>query len=308
VRRYDFVRMYAKAACCKADAHGLLDWCRNLDIVYTDEDGRQYCVFHAPRGKKGVSIEKFNKLIFQKIENTKIANDEAHNQKEICNLSDTIFEGDIDFRSFREKRSLPDIDFVGAQFSGEANFVGAQFSGEANFVGAQFSERANFWKAQFSGEANFWKAQFSKGASFSDVQFSGEANFVGAKFSRKARFGLAKFSREASFSDAQFSKGASFWKAQFSTEAAFYRTLFDKEVDFTHVHAGQALHFEEVNLSHVRLADTDVKRIDFMNCYWREKRGRRIIADETIIPRAFAGIKRWLKVLWDSSKKSENNG
>ncbi len=302
------MRRYTKAACCKADAHGLLGWCRNLNVVYTDENGRQYCVFHAPRGKKGVSLEKFNKLIFTKIENIRTANGQTQNLKEICNLSDTIFEGDIDFRSFREERSLPDIDFGDAQFNKEANFTGAQFSGKARFVGAQFSGKASFWKAQFSEEASFSDAQFSRWASFSDAQFSKEANFTGAKFNGKARFVGAQFSEIASFAEAQFSRWASFAEAQFSKEAVFCRTLFDKEVDFTRVHAGQALHFEEVNLSHVRLADTDVKRIDFMNCHWREKRERRILYDQANGSHVFAGIRRRLKGLWNSSKKSEYDG
>jgi uncharacterized protein YjbI with pentapeptide repeats len=262
--------------------HGLPGWCRNLGVVYIDEDGRQYCVFHAPRGKKGVSLDKFNRLIFEKIENTRIANGEACNQKETCNLSDTIFEGDIDFRSFRGKRSLTNIDLVGAQFSGEADFSDAQFSGEADFSGAQFRGRANFWKARFSGETDFVGTLFSRWASFSEAEFSKGANFSGAKFSARARFGRAQFSGEADFSGAQFRGRASFWKAQFSTEATFYGTLFDREVDFTHVHAGQTLHFEEVNLSHVRFADTAVSKIDFINCRWPEKRGRL----------------RWLKALW----------
>jgi len=41
------------------------EWCKDNETVYTDEEGKDYCVFHNAKGHKGVSVEKFNDLIFQ---------------------------------------------------------------------------------------------------------------------------------------------------------------------------------------------------------------------------------------------------
>ena len=87
--------------CCKAEKY---KWCKELDTVYTDEEGKEYCVFHAPKGHKGVSLEEFNNLVFQRIE-------EAKNSGQECNLSGTIFEGEIIFTHFDKENPLPDIDF-----------------------------------------------------------------------------------------------------------------------------------------------------------------------------------------------------
>lgn len=37
--------------CCYKDGKG---WCKDLETVYTDAEGKEYCVLHAPQGKKGV--------------------------------------------------------------------------------------------------------------------------------------------------------------------------------------------------------------------------------------------------------------
>lgn len=61
-------------------------WCKDEKTVYTDEAGMEYCVFHAPKGKKGVSLEAFNEMIFERIDN-------AISEKQSCELSGTAFEG-----------------------------------------------------------------------------------------------------------------------------------------------------------------------------------------------------------------------
>lgn len=63
---------------------------------------------------------------------------------------------------------------------GDVQFRGAQFSGNAEFREAQFSKDAWFAGTQFSGEANFGGAQFARDAWFIDAQFSEDADFRGA--------------------------------------------------------------------------------------------------------------------------------
>jgi uncharacterized protein YjbI with pentapeptide repeats len=290
-------------ACCMSEE---AQWCKDLSVVdYKDEERYEYCVFHAPQGHKDISLEEFNKLVFEKI-------NKAKSENKPCNLSLTIFEGDISFQTFNDNNFLPTINFVKAKFSGEANFRdvqfsgvatfwGTQFSGVANFAQAKFSGVPNFVKAKFSGEADFWDAQFNEKAFFLKAKFSGEADFVMAKFSREVNFGDAQFIGEAKFIQAnfggevnfvkaKFGEGARFMKAEFNDEANFSETQFDGQVDFWKaLFRGQVdfdttifnnvaqfinlsiikkIKFEKVNLGKCSFIDTDMRLLDFINCEW----------------------------------------
>jgi len=51
--------------CCKAEEY---TWCKDLPVVsYKEIEGNEYCVFHAPKGQKGISLEEFNELVFERI-------------------------------------------------------------------------------------------------------------------------------------------------------------------------------------------------------------------------------------------------
>ena len=180
-------------------------WCQNLETVYRDDD-KEYCVFHAPQGKKRRSAKEFNALIWEKIE--------SRPQLVECDLSGIVFDENIDFK----KKRLLSINFYKAQFCREADFSGAQLTG-MNFLGAKFFEKALFTNAQFSG-TDFTNAQFSMDTDFSKARFDGNANF-----------GKTHFNGLTDFEDVQFSGGASFWNAKFDT-ANFMGTQFGQEVDF----------------------------------------------------------------------------
>ncbi len=67
--------------CCKSKG---FKWCKDLKIVHTDEEGKEYCVFHAPKGKKGVAtVVEFNESIFQRIQ-------EANEAHKTCDLSNSV--------------------------------------------------------------------------------------------------------------------------------------------------------------------------------------------------------------------------
>lgn len=62
--------------CCRTKKKQY-QWCKPFPVVeYKDQEGNEYCVFHAPHGKKGIYPEEFNKTIFdrisQSLENGKI--------------------------------------------------------------------------------------------------------------------------------------------------------------------------------------------------------------------------------------------
>ena len=132
--------------CCKAEEY---KWCKKLDTVYTDEEGKEYCVFHAPKGKKGVaSIEEFNDLIFTRIL-------EARNSKGICDLSGTIFSKSIDFKQFCDKNYLSAINLSHTIFSDRVNFSRIIIKGDVNFKYVTFTGYANFSLTIFNGNTYF---------------------------------------------------------------------------------------------------------------------------------------------------------
>ena len=224
--------------CCKCEE---FDWEDPQERIYTDSDGNDYCLFHAPAEEKGRSVEAFNERVFARIQAVIDSKD-----KEIwCDLSGTIFPGDISFYEFGKESPLPAISFESAAFSGdarfkstafsdEANFSSAAFSGYASLYSAAFSGNASFSSAAFSGYADFSFAAFSGKANFSSAAFSGNANFSSAAFSGKANFSYAAFSGNANFSSVAFSGNANFSSAAFSGEQAqFTSASFEKTVDFS---------------------------------------------------------------------------
>jgi hypothetical protein len=54
--------------CCQATEHA---WCKDKSVVYKGDDGNEYCIFHAPKDKKGLTNKKFQKYIFDEIVQTR---------------------------------------------------------------------------------------------------------------------------------------------------------------------------------------------------------------------------------------------
>lgn len=181
--------------CCK----DIYQWCKDefengKKAVYIDETGMEYCIFHAPKGKKGVSLEEFNNRVFTRISDAikaellpKSQQAEAVKQRAveygtICNLYGIVFEGDISFSRYNKNNPLPEISFWRAQFNGNSDFSSVTFSGEADFSSAKFSEGVDFNSAKFSGKANFLGTEFifSEGnqSVFTGAEFSGVQYFI----------------------------------------------------------------------------------------------------------------------------------
>ena len=266
--------------CCKAKVYG---WCSEQDTVHTDSKGNNYCVFHAPTRKRQTQ-DGFNKIIYKRVQ-------DAIDKKEKCDLSGTIFPGEITFDHFNKDNPLPDLNFSYSIFSGDANFRDTAFNGDADFGKAAFSGHTNFWRAAFRGNASFSSATFSGNASFVDAAFSGHTNFWGAAFSGDTNFWRAAFSGDASFWGAAFSGDANFGKAAFSGQAyfgevyfigrAFFReTTFSKDALFRMCSADKLIYFENVELSHVSFIDSDPLMMHFTNCRWPRIFGRNVLFDE----------------------------
>jgi uncharacterized protein YjbI with pentapeptide repeats len=202
-------------ACCMSKEYG--GWCENLPII--NYNSKQYCVFHAPQGGKGVSTNEFNELVFERI-------NQAKKEKIECDLSGTIFEGDIYFRGFNKDNPLPDLKFPFVTFNGKADFMNVHFEGEAHFLKSVFCEEANFMHSIFKGKADFIICIFKNDVSFFNVEFNSEAAFISALFYSKASFCKLNFLAQAYFSLSFFEKLGTFENCNFSDKTSFSNTTF----------------------------------------------------------------------------------
>ena len=366
-------------------------WCKSFPTVfdYRDDEGKEYCVFHAPLGKKGITAELFNEMVFGEIKQA-ITN----NAEKVCNLSGTIFDNTISFHHFNQDNPLPNMLFNDVVFHSYANFTNTHFSGVTKFINTKFHRHANFNMAIFKQTVEFSFANFFEGAIFSPSYFHGpvhfsyatfhddvnfdnslfykealfmfskfykvskfiktnfncDAIFHNAKFYNKtsftgfianesARFTDSKFNGLVDFNNAKFNQGAylnnivfknksffvetiilgetNFGKTVFHddlafdnvqccgnvnfNEALFFSTgkfrgkTFFKNVSFENVLIKDKLVFEEVNLANTIFLYTDIRNIEFINCLWRKKYGRKVLFDEINI----IGIR---KLQWDISE------
>lgn len=174
--------------CNACDVRGIVyGWCNNEKVVYSEDDDKHYCNFHAPVGKKRYWDDND---VFKKIRDAK-----ANKQK--CYLSGTVFEKMIDFSQFNKSNPLPEIDFSYAEFKGTAWFDRVQFSEMANFNSAHF-KMASFWDATFNGDVDFANAEFRGNTNFYVATFTKKAFFHGETFFDEADFSALKIDGKAS--------------------------------------------------------------------------------------------------------------
>lgn len=271
------------------------NWCSNEPVAYKDEQGNEYCVFHAPQGKKGCELSQFNSAVYKRINEDRDGD---------CNLSGTIFEGDIEFNlsrltgiqlsyavfcgktRFKNAVSLGQALFNNVHFKGDAHFQHCTFSKHANFYSAQFYEGAYFGWANFNGLTWFKETKFHKVAAFDNAKingdmefewtvFEGQANFLGAAFNKKIRFDGCTFHGEASFLRAEFNDKAFFTKKFVEDTGTFTSFCL-----FSNVTTTGKVRFDGINCKKISFLDTDVKQIDFVNCVWDRVRGRNVLYDE----------------------------
>lgn len=253
-------------ACCKCEEH---KWDDPQPVVYTDsEDGKEYCLFHAPVEHKGVDVDEFNAQVFKRIQATIDRGD----KNTFCHFDGAIFSGDISFAN----RALPKMSFEQARFLGRVFFENVRCDvalfGQTNFVG-----RANFASSIFKfadfGEALFEISEFRwatfKALDFKRTHFRGRANFREAKlgsadfcnaiFDGIASFHAATFSgRAVFFSEAIFKGKVDFRSATF-VEGHFWKTTFMQETDFSAAKFDSGLNF-------VLVKTTPNTVVKFSNC------------------------------------------
>ena len=250
-------------------------------VVYTDSDSKEYCIFHTPAYRKLISVEEFNRLVFEKILNTP--------KGKTCSLDGFVFSGKICFSSFGEKNPFPDVSFMGVTFNEHADFCRVHFSGAAIFHGVTFREGASFKKAVFDGSASFSRSTFGKAttsfseavfleASFSHAVFYDAVDFSGAGVVEKANFQRTSFVCGADFSLTLFGK-VDFREAKFHGPTKFVRTIFYIDGQFAGSTVEGRVRFEDVDMFNVSFLDAEAFRteaevefMDFVNCRWPRER------------------------------------
>lgn len=254
-------------ACCKSKEYG--GWCKNEKIVHTDGDSK-YCIFHAPADKKGLPIEQFNALIYEKIEKLKEDNSAKKINNE-CNLSGTVFPGDIDFSRFDSSTPLPSISFIGATFNGDTSFESVTICGVARFNEAVFNDVATFYRTTFNDVANFLGATFNSTAYFEEANFSSDVLFGGVAFSSRAIFSRTTFRGKVYFSSAIFKDKVHFVAATFNSKGYFRHTIFSRVNDWENAKISDTIIFERIDLSRSRFLYVDLRNLNIINCKWGKR-------------------------------------
>lgn len=225
--------------CCKCEEHG---WREDLITVYIDPSyGTGYCIFHAPAGEKNkdlvgdakYTVEEYNRLVFQRI-------DIAITAHTPCRLTGVIFPGDVSFSSYIDGKPLPAIEFIAAQFHGQASFKGTCFSGSADFVGTTFEKKVSFTKSKFLCPADFSEAIFGDRVYFGMTTFDGEVLFTSTDFNFGVEFIAVKFASTASFGWVKARERGSL----------------------------RLEHLSEKSVSHLEFAAGEVPLFTFHSCHW----------------------------------------
>lgn len=192
-------------------------WCNDIPAPHKDDEGNRYCIYHAPRGRKGgADVGHFNKLVFREIRR----DNKKHGASD---MSGTVLEGAIDFKPFYKKHPEISINFTNAVFSDTADFSAIECKGELRFKGARFKGVANFKGATFEKEINFERAVFEKEVNFEGAVFISKAHFFDAVFKGTARFTRVSFGKEVYLSIGAFKGGAYFDKVKYGARAVFKR-------------------------------------------------------------------------------------
>lgn len=150
----------------------------NSTALVTGPDGREFCLFHAPRRLKHMDTEAFNVAVFNYID-TQMASTPP--PKKIV-LDGFIFPGDISFRRYDKNQPLTvDMSFRQCVFYGKAVFDITVFQHDAIFEGSVFARNADFHGTVFSGLTSFTDCEFLCFASFTDMEVGQYCEFMRCK-------------------------------------------------------------------------------------------------------------------------------
>jgi uncharacterized protein YjbI with pentapeptide repeats len=197
--------------CCKCEEY---EWDDPQEVVYTDSNSNEYCLFHAPEEDKMCPNAWFSGLVYKRIQDA-INNDDKEKE---CNFSGTIFPGRIIFHQFDSDNPLPrinfdnaifckDVDFSSTVFSDDASFSNTHFEGKVSFEGTTFKVRTSFFETLFMSNVLFdtgiydeQPTVFEKGVDFIKCTFD-YSMFKGVKWRNSFAFSQCKIIRKLDIID-----------------------------------------------------------------------------------------------------------
>lgn len=290
--------------CCKCEEYR---WVDPQNVVYTDSEGKGYCLFHAPADKKNIggraiSVEDFNGKVLERIQ---AAIDSKYDY--YVQFDGAIFPGEIFFPLDKGEPILPKLSFSFATFNGDANFISttfrdqvdfasATFRGDAVFSSTTFNDFADFSSAKFFGEANFLFSSFNEFVSFSSATFFSLADFASVTFMESVEFSFAMFNNQVDFQQVSFKGDTHFNSATFRGVTSFILASFNKtffrqttctdQLKFSYCQiAPQGLQFLDTDLYRHYFSRQDMANIHFINSCWPIEEGRyRIHAEDDRTP------------------------
>ena len=130
--------------CCKCVEY---TWVHSMPVEMVGDDGREFCILHAPNGHHLKKIDKFRNAIAEKVSNS--------DEEETCQLSGIIFPEDFSLHSsgIADKTQTTDLSY--AVFNGIVDGRFCTFRGPIIFDKAEFKKDVLFKRAIFNNEVSF---------------------------------------------------------------------------------------------------------------------------------------------------------
>jgi len=201
--------------CCKCEEYGWKDD-PPLEVIWEDPaNGKGYCIFHAPRGKKFKTLGGEDKYEAEGYNDCVKARMIKPFKGSFC-FTGAIFPFPIKFCT-----TFYECEFSKCLFFSNAMFENCIFENTSYFQYCIFNDGFSFYKSKFKDSAHFTKASF--------CCFGKENMFYRCEF-----YGVAYFDRAIFASQSNF-RGAEFFK-----RAYFRGSVFCDSVDFTDIYANKS--------------------------------------------------------------------
>lgn len=234
-------------SCCVGHQHS--DWCKDYPIVYVDEEGNEYCIFHAPADKKFMELngKKIDSIDFNK---------EVHNRIAYC-----IFKDEEYWKEVASQQSTTKNDENIARYSVQSETkqqskeddkqTGSEnWNPISNLSGTIFPWEIDFSKYHFEScgipSTSFEDCLFKKDVNFSGLFCQNDLSFEGSKFKGKLSFYGSKIDGDLWFSNCIFHEYVDFTHCFFLGETRFTTSQFREEADFDHSYFKRYACFGEI--------------------------------------------------------------
>lgn len=250
--------------CCKCREHRWTDE-PALPIVYIDQIGKEFCLFHADKDHKGVSQFEFNKAVLRRIRNA-IQNAGGPHTPSECNMSGIVCPWEISFSGPEFRRCPVKLNFSSSMFFGDTTFSAMTFYSPSSFASATFKSKSTFSYVTFLEQTTFYNSQFIGECDFNDVKFHSSANFTFASFKKEVSLFRVIFNGDTDFRHAKFSREVDFFQTELNRKTNLFRCK-GKDLSF---------HLQELSahsLSNIVFTRLEIRQFTFRDCRWPKNLG-----------------------------------